>query len=128
MKRFLLDDPDEREQALDVLSRTARTQLSGDLPPEEQAEARQRFRASLAREPALAMARRRAKLWGSATAFAAAAAVLLVWQPLRQRPLTFAVDAPVVSAQEYFLVPSTAPSAHVQFSDGSKLTLAPGGR
>jgi hypothetical protein len=60
---------------------------------------------------------------------AAVVAAIVVGRPLLPRPaLTFDVDVPVVSQRDYLLVPSTAPSGHVTFSDGSKLTLSPGAR
>ena len=121
--------PDDRDAALDTLGRMARTQLTGSVSPREEAEARRRLRTQLAREPLRQRARRRAKVWMGAAALAAAAAVIVVRSPWLRRPaLTFDVDMPVVSERDNIHVPITAPSGHVAFSDGSKLTLAPGGR
>jgi TolA-binding protein len=54
---------------------------------------------------------------------------MVVGRPFWRHPaLTFDVDVPIVAAQDYLFVPSTAPSGHVSFSDGSRLTLSPGGR
>jgi ferric-dicitrate binding protein FerR (iron transport regulator) len=118
--------PEEREQALDTLGRMARTHLTGNLSPEDEAEARRRFRAEFARRPLQA---RKTKMWVATGAVAATVAAVLVGRSFVRPPaLTFDVDMPIVAEQDYLLVPSTAPSGHVSFSDGSRLTLAPGGR
>ncbi len=116
----------DRDTALHRLGQLARAELSGDVSVEQASEARWRFRETLARETA----GRRASRWvgGAAAAAAVAAGLLLYSRTWRHVPLTFEVDAPAVDHQDYLLVPSTAPSAHVHFSDGSDLTLAPGAR
>jgi ferric-dicitrate binding protein FerR (iron transport regulator) len=129
MTRWPTSSPEDRDDALDALGRMARMHLTGDVSPQEEAEARRRLRAHLAREPLAERARRKAKLWIGAAAMAAVVAAIFVGRPLLPRPaLTFDVDVPVVSQRDYLLVPSTAPSGHVTFSDGSKLTLSPGAR
>jgi hypothetical protein len=129
MSRFPISSSQERDEALDALGRMARTQLTGNVSPQEEAEARRRLRAHLANEPLAQSARRKAKLWIGAAAMAAVVATFFVGRPLlRPAALTFEVDMPMVSQQDYLFVPSTAPSGHVAFSDGSKLTLSPGGR
>jgi ferric-dicitrate binding protein FerR (iron transport regulator) len=112
----------ERETALRRLGELARSELSGEVSREEELVSRGRFRESLAKESG-----RSVVLWlGAAAATAAVAAgVVLAWRA-PTAPLTFEIDAPEVARNDYFLVPSTSPSAHVRFSDGSDLTLAPG--
>jgi hypothetical protein len=118
-----------RDEALDVLGRMARTHLTGQVSPQEESEARRRLRAHLAREPLAENTRRKVKLTLGAAAVVAVVAAIFVGRPLLRRPaLTFDVDIPVVSDRDYLLVPSTGPSGHVAFSDGSRLTLSPGGR
>ena len=129
MSHWPISSPEDRDEALDTLGRMARTQLTGSVSPQEEAESRRRLRSHLAREPLRESARRKARLFIGAAAVAAAAAGVVVGGPWVRRPaLTFDVDMPVVSERDYILVPSTAPSGHVAFSDGSKLTLLPGGR
>ena len=129
MSRWPIPSADNRDEALDTLGRMVRTQLTGSVSPQEEAEARRRLRTQLAREPHRESARRRAKVWIGAAAVAAAAAIIVVRSPWLRRPaLTFDVDLPVVSERDYIHVPITAPSGHVAFSDGSKLTLSPGCR
>jgi ferric-dicitrate binding protein FerR (iron transport regulator) len=126
MSSLSTSSAEEREQALDTLGRMARTQLTGNLSPQDEAEARRRFRATVAREPRQA---RKTKVWVAAGAVAATiAAVAFGRSFLRPPVLTFDVDVPIVAEQDYLFVPSTAPSGHVSFSDGSRLTLSPGGR
>jgi ferric-dicitrate binding protein FerR (iron transport regulator) len=129
MSRLPIASPGGRDEALDALGRMARMHLTGDVSAQAEAEARRRLRAHLASEPFAISARRKAKLWIGAAAIAAATAGVFLGRPLLRRPaLTFDVDIPVVSERDYLLVPVTAPSGHVAFSDGSKLTLSPGGR
>jgi hypothetical protein len=129
MTRWPISTPGDGDEALDALGRMARTHLTGNVSVHEEGEARRRFRARLANEPFAMRTRRKAQLWIGAAAMAAAAAGVFVARPLLRRPaLTFDVDIPVVSERDYLLVPITAPSGHVAFSDGSKLTLSPGGR
>ncbi len=54
--------------------------------------------------------------------------MFFAYRGLSRAPLTFEVDSSEIAAHDYFLVPPTAPSAHVRFSDGSDLTLEPGAR
>jgi ferric-dicitrate binding protein FerR (iron transport regulator) len=129
MNRWLASSPDDLHQALGTLGRMARTQLTGDVSPQEETEARRRLRASLVREQLREAVRRKIKIWASAAAVMALLTGVLVGGPWLRRPaLTFDVDMPIVFERDYILVPSTAPSGHVVFSDGSKLTLLPGGR
>jgi ferric-dicitrate binding protein FerR (iron transport regulator) len=130
MSRAPMVSPEERDEALAALGRIARAHLTGNVSPQEEAAAHRRFHAHLERQPfAESGGRRRAKVWMSAAAMAAVVAAIFIGRPLFVRPaLTFDVDTPVVSQRDYLLVPDTAPSGHVSFSDGSKLTLAPGGR
>jgi ferric-dicitrate binding protein FerR (iron transport regulator) len=129
MSRFPISSPDEQDEAMDTLGRIARMHLTGTVSAQEEAEARRRWRAHLANQPFAESMRRKIKLGLGAAAMAAVVAAIFVGRPLLRRPaLTFDVDIPVVSERDYLLVPSTAPSGHVVFSDGSKLTLAPGGR
>jgi ferric-dicitrate binding protein FerR (iron transport regulator) len=120
---------EERDQALDTLGRMARTHLTGNLSPQDEADARRRFRAKIARQPLAESARRKVKILLGAGALAATVAAMVVGRPFWRHPtLTFDVDMPIVAEQDYLFVPSTAPSGHVSFSDGSRLTLSPGGR
>ena len=129
MTRWPTSSPEERDQALDVLGRIARTQLTGNVSAQNEAEARRRLRAHLDNEPLAESARRKIKFGVGSVAMAAVVAAIFVGRPLLRPPaLTFDVDIPVVSERDYLFVPSTSPSGHVAFSDGSKLTLAPGGR
>jgi ferric-dicitrate binding protein FerR (iron transport regulator) len=129
MSHWPVSSQESRDEALHALGRMARTHLTGNVSPLEEAEARRRLRAHLANEPFSASARRKARLAFAGLAVAATVAAIVVGRPLFHRPpLTFDVDIPVVSDRDYLLVPSTAPSGHVAFSDGSKLTLSPGGR
>jgi ferric-dicitrate binding protein FerR (iron transport regulator) len=129
MNRWLASSPDDLHQALGTLGRMARTQLTGHVSPQEETEARRRLHARLLREPLREAVRRKAKMWASAAAVAASLTDVFIAGPWLRRPaLTFDVDLPIVSERDDILVPSTAPSGHVVFSDGSKLTLLPGGR
>src|SRR6266536_2487913 len=116
----------DRDTALQRLGQLARAELSGDISAEQASEARWRFRETLAREAS----GRRAGRWlgGAAAAAAVVAGLFFAWRTWKHAPLTFEVDAPSVDHHDYLLVPSTAPSAHVHFSDGSDLTLSPGAR
>ena len=121
--------PEERDQALDTLGRLARTHLTGNLSPQDETDARRRFRVKLGRQPMEESARRTAKILLTAGAMAAVVAAMVVGRPFWRHPaLTFDVDVPIVAEQDYLFVPSTSPSGHVSFSDGSRLTLSPGGR
>jgi len=130
MSRWPISSVKDRDEALDALGRIARAHLTGDISSYEEAEARRRLRAHLASAQTAEGARRKAKRWaGALGAVAAIVAVIVLGRPFLTRPaLTFDVDLAVVSQRDYLLVPSTAPSGHIAFSDGSKLTLSPGGR
>ena len=124
MSHSAISSAQERDEVLDALGRMARTQLTGRVSPQEEAEARRRLRAHLAQEPLAESARRKAKLLVGAAAMAAVVAAIFVGRPLLRRPaLTFDVDIPIVSERDYILVPSTAPSGHVDFSDGSRKSV-----
>jgi ferric-dicitrate binding protein FerR (iron transport regulator) len=117
----------DRDAALQGLGRLARTEISGDATPEQASDARRRFRQGLARETA---PRPRAAWWvgGSLGAAAVVAVAFFGFRSLTSAPLSFEVDSAAVANHDYLLVPSTAPSANVRFSDGSSLTLEPGTR
>jgi ferric-dicitrate binding protein FerR (iron transport regulator)/TolA-binding protein len=116
----------DRDSALSRLGRLARTPLSGEVSPEQESKSRWRFRENLAREASASGTTR--WLVGAVAAAAVVTAVFFGWRAFSHAPLTFEVDSPAVANQDYLLVPSTAPSAHVRFSDGSDLTLEPGTR
>jgi ferric-dicitrate binding protein FerR (iron transport regulator) len=122
----------EADAALQRLGQAARAQLLDSLTPSKEAEMRRRFRDSLTREVSRAShaTSRRVARWAGATAgiAAVAAGAFFVLRTHASRPLTYEVDSPQVAEREYILVPPAAPSAHVHFSDGSELTVAPGGR
>jgi FecR protein len=56
----------------------------------------------------------------------AAAAGLLVWSSLRERPLAFAVDGAVAEADGFFEAPRHT-TARARFSDGTVVSVQPGG-
>jgi ferric-dicitrate binding protein FerR (iron transport regulator) len=116
----------DRDNALSQLGRMACTQMSGEISRDQESESRWRFRESLAREASASNTTR----WVVATVAVAAlvAALFFGWRARSPALITFEVDSPAVVNQDYLLVPSTSPSAHVHFSDGSDLTLEPGAR
>jgi hypothetical protein len=129
MNPLPITSPEERDQALGMLGRIARTHLTGNVSPEQEAESRRRFRANLARLPLGQNRGRKTKVWAAGFALAAVVAGIFATRPLWRHPeLTFDVDVPIVAQHDYLFVPNTSPSGHVSFSDGSRLTLAPGGR
>jgi hypothetical protein len=129
MNPLSITSPEERDHALGILGRIARTHLTGNLSPEQEAESRRRFRAELARLPIAENRGRKTKIWAAGFALAAVIAGIFATRPLWRHPeLTFDVDVPIVAQHDYLFVPNTSPSGHVSFSDGSRLTLAPGGR
>jgi ferric-dicitrate binding protein FerR (iron transport regulator) len=116
----------DRDAALSRLGRLARGELSGDVSPDQASKARWRFRESLAKETSISHVGR--WIGGTVAAAAVVGAVFFGVRTLSHPPLTFEVDSAEVGNHDYFLVPATAPSAHVRFSDGSDLTLEPGAR
>jgi hypothetical protein len=76
---------EERDQALDTLGRMARTHLTGNLAPQDEADARRRFRAKIARQPLAESARRKVKISLGAGALAATVAAMVVGRPFWRR-------------------------------------------
>jgi ferric-dicitrate binding protein FerR (iron transport regulator) len=116
----------DRDAALSRLGRLARTELTGDVSPDQASKARWRFRESLAKETSGSNVGR----WLGVAAAAAfvAGGVFYGFRTFSRAPLTFEVDTAEIGNHDYFLVPSGSTSAHVRFSDGSDLTLEPGAR